>query len=111
LRRIVVVMMGDPFGIEEAERRLAEARTRLGQAMVRLATVRAELSIEELSLRAQLAAAEVALTDASFLGAGVDHTCPLHTTGAISCWDDNARRQLGDGTTPRHLVPTPIVDP
>ena len=39
------------------------------------------------------------LTDARDVGAGVDHTCALHTDGAVSCWGKNDRSQLGPGTS------------
>ena len=38
-----------------------------------------------------------------------DVTCGLSTTGAAYCWGQNDKGQLGDGTTTRRLVPTPVA--
>lgn len=40
--------------------------------------------------------------------AGVYHSCALLTGGQITCWGDNERGELGDGTHTDHLVPTPV---
>ena len=44
-------------------------------------------------------AAEVyGLDNVRQIDAGVDHTCATHHSGSISCWGDNEKGQLGDGT-------------
>jgi len=37
-----------------------------------------------------------------------DFACALNEEGAIGCWGDNARGQLGDGTLARRDAPTPV---
>jgi alpha-tubulin suppressor-like RCC1 family protein len=50
------------------------------------------------------------------ISAGEGHTCGVTTSGAAYCWGgasasgkDNTEGQLGDGTTTRRLVPTPVA--
>ena len=38
-----------------------------------------------------------------------DVTCGLSTSGVAYCWGENDKGQLGDGTTTRRLVPTPVA--
>jgi len=38
--------------------------------------------------------------------AGYRHTCAILDDGSVSCWGDNARGQLGDGTTTDRNTPT-----
>jgi len=38
-----------------------------------------------------------------------DVSCGLSTSGAAYCWGKNDKGQLGDGTTTRRLVPTPVA--
>jgi alpha-tubulin suppressor-like RCC1 family protein len=50
------------------------------------------------------------LTGVVQLVAGASHTCALLDTGEVSCWGDNDRGQVGDGTTTRWLyMPTTVV--
>lgn len=39
------------------------------------------------------------------IGAGLYHTCALNTAGAVQCWGDNARGQLGDNAVVQVSVP------
>ncbi|UJR85429.1 Hypothetical protein I5071_75090 [Sandaracinus amylolyticus] len=43
------------------------------------------------------------------LDAGDAHTCAVQSTGEIRCWGDNARGQLGDGTTTQRSSPTAVL--
>jgi alpha-tubulin suppressor-like RCC1 family protein len=42
------------------------------------------------------------------LSAGTEHTCELSTSGHVKCWGENARGQLGLGSTVASLEPMPI---
>lgn len=44
------------------------------------------------------------------LAAGGRHTCALLATGAVKCWGQNQRGQLGDGTTGDRVVPTNVAE-
>jgi len=48
-------------------------------------------------------------SEVSDIAAGGGHTCALKATGAVVCWGNNNKGQLGDGTTVDRLVPTPVV--
>src|SRR5436190_11947081 len=43
------------------------------------------------------------------VAAGHIHSCAISATDRIKCWGDNARGQLGDGTTTRRLTPVEVV--
>jgi len=49
------------------------------------------------------------VANAAGITVGFDHSCALRTTGAVSCWGDNASRQLGDGTETNQAIPTPVI--
>ncbi len=60
------------------------------------------------------------ITGAIEVGAGYFHTCAILRSGGIRCWGDNARGELGNGTSTDSAVPvevqgivlvTPIVVP
>jgi alpha-tubulin suppressor-like RCC1 family protein/tRNA A-37 threonylcarbamoyl transferase component Bud32 len=44
----------------------------------------------------------------SSIAAGWNFTCALATNGRASCWGENSKGQLGDGTTTDRLAPVPI---
>lgn len=41
--------------------------------------------------------------------AGADHTCALLNSGAVWCWGDNSKGQLGDGTNVSRLKPALVA--
>jgi len=45
----------------------------------------------------------------SAVAAGFGHTCAVKSTGAVVCWGDNQRGQLGDGTNIRRTRPVAVV--
>ena len=40
---------------------------------------------------------------------GYNHACAIFQTGSVSCWGDNSRGQIGDGTTTLRPQATPVV--
>ena len=51
----------------------------------------------------------VDLANAASVNVGFNHSCALRSTGAVSCWGDNASRQLGDGSETARAVPTTVI--
>jgi alpha-tubulin suppressor-like RCC1 family protein len=49
------------------------------------------------------------LADLAAVSANWNNTCVLHGDGAIDCWGDNSRGQLGDGTLDDHPAPTRVL--
>ncbi|MBX3188782.1 MAG: hypothetical protein KF819_17320 [Labilithrix sp.] len=49
----------------------------------------------------------VAITDATRIASGKNHTCVVRTGGRVSCWGDNQDGQLGNGQT-NARSPTPV---
>jgi alpha-tubulin suppressor-like RCC1 family protein len=49
-----------------------------------------------------------ALFDVRQIAAGDNHACVVLATGEARCWGENARGQLGDGTTFSSPVPRPV---
>ena len=45
---------------------------------------------------------------AAGIAAGGNHTCAWTTGGAALCWGDNGLGQVGDGTTTKRYLPTPV---
>lgn len=60
---------------------------------------------------ADLLGDQVGSVDASSLAvtAGELHSCSLDDGGTVTCWGSNTSGQLGDGTTTRRLIPTPVL--
>jgi alpha-tubulin suppressor-like RCC1 family protein len=44
----------------------------------------------------------------SRIAAGYNHTCATDRTGAVYCWGDNSRGELGDGSTVSSSVPVAV---
>jgi alpha-tubulin suppressor-like RCC1 family protein len=42
------------------------------------------------------------------VAAGLDHTCAVTSAGAVLCWGQNTRGQLGNNSTMQSLVPGPV---
>lgn len=40
---------------------------------------------------------------------GYNHACAISQTGSVSCWGDNSKGQIGDGTTSFRPQATPVV--
>lgn len=53
--------------------------------------------------------AGLGLTDVRNVAPGSMHTCAL-TGAGVSCWGENTRGQLGDGTTTSAVTPRPVLD-
>jgi hypothetical protein len=51
------------------------------------------------------------LTEATRVVAGFRHACALDASGGVWCWGENARRQLGDGTTSGRAAPVRVELP
>ena len=49
------------------------------------------------------------ITDATAITAGGGHTCALRQTGTITCWGDNYKGQLGNGTETVSSVPVEVL--
>jgi alpha-tubulin suppressor-like RCC1 family protein len=43
------------------------------------------------------------------LSVGTEHTCAVDLDGAVWCWGDNGRRQLGTGRHAEIVAPTKIT--
>jgi alpha-tubulin suppressor-like RCC1 family protein len=57
------------------------------------------------------AATVASLTDAVSIAAGINHTCAVRASGAVSCWGANDLAQLGNGSrdiTQGHNVPVDV---
>jgi len=50
----------------------------------------------------------VGLADATHLAAGRYHTCALRAGGAVVCWGNNQKGELGDGTTTDRTSPVAV---
>lgn len=49
------------------------------------------------------------LTDATDVEIGFGHLCALRADGSVSCWGNNDRYQLGDGTRETRYAPVAVV--
>ena len=61
------------------------------------------------SLRVEPVAVKGLAAGAQSLTAGLSHTCALSSAGQVKCWGENARGQLGLGTTENALEPSVIT--
>lgn len=48
------------------------------------------------------------IDDATSVALGFDHACAIHATGTVSCWGNNDRFQLGDGTRMIRYAPVAV---
>jgi alpha-tubulin suppressor-like RCC1 family protein len=51
----------------------------------------------------------VGVDDATDVSIGFGHACAVRETGAIACWGNNDRYQLGDGTRDVRYAPVTVL--
>ena len=64
------------------------------------------LTLASISLQAS---AQTAITGATRISTGADHSCAITAQGGVECWGSNINGQLGDGTTTARRLATPVT--
>ncbi len=72
-------------------------------------TVNGTASVGNRSTPLALTVSASGISDIATVDAGASHSCALRASGQAYCWGYNGNGRLGDGTTTRRLVPTPVA--
>lgn len=101
------------IGYHEPDATILEAAVPTTRSIVALLVAAAALGCRNdqptpLEPDAASALATTAPAFVSLTGGDYSQTCGVASDGRLYCWGDNSEGELGDGTTTRRLLPTPI---